>query len=151
MTEQIRPILVYLAGPIDEVTAEQAQGWREAVADEVGAGVALYSPAHAFVSAGPGNAPAVDMANRMIIQASDGMLAYLPASKRAFGTIREVEFARSMAKPVVCVCENPLVSLLAYDVQQSPHLDDGMGMLLEAIAEDRKMPEGGLFFGRRIP
>lgn len=128
--------LIYLAGPIDEVEQWEAREWREGMAGEAGAfNAVFFSPAHAYVNVTPENFPAVDRMNRCVIRQSDGVLALLLRETVGFGTIREIEFARSCGKPVMVVSEQEPVSLMAYDVMYEEPPGHGLWRLLEAIKE----------------
>lgn len=94
-------MLVYLAGPIDQVAREDARGWREQVAEVLGTlGLATFSPAHAFNGPGRTDGPALRAINRAAITASEAVLVVWYKGEFAFETIREIEFARSREIPV---------------------------------------------------
>src|SRR5690606_27011016 len=109
-----RIMLVYLAGPIDGVQRQEALDWREDVSQRLNqAGISTFSPAHAFsVVYFGGNNPsneatarAVTKINRYAIGQSSVVLAYLPKDRITIGTIREIEYAVSIGKPVVVLVE----------------------------------------------
>lgn len=142
MNGNSNPILIYLAGPIDDVPTEVAQEWREDAKDEAPTGVTFFSPAHAYSNATPATALAIDRANRNMIAVSDGLIANLAGLGRGFGSIREIEFARMQQKPVAVIHsqEDPIVSLLSYDLHLTTNIGDALEMLLLAIKERRDMP-----------
>jgi nucleoside 2-deoxyribosyltransferase len=137
---KVNPIMVYLAGPIDDITRDEAQGWRKEISESAPIGVLFYLPTNAYAGTSSVTAPAVDHMNRVAIAQSDGVLANLSGPGRGFGTIREIEFAKTMNKPVVVV-QDPmrrLVSLLLHDL----HMRDdgvfaGLGQLLVEIQKGR--------------
>jgi nucleoside 2-deoxyribosyltransferase len=139
---KIRPVMIYLAGPIDGIDIADAQAWREAVADHIGTGVLLYSPAHAYFNASEANAQIVMNMNRHAIVQSDGVLVnqmYL----KGYGTIREIEFARLQGKPVAVATKEKIEHLLAaYDLIVRHSLLDAAAALLEAIVKGRHTPSG---------
>lgn len=134
-------IIIYLAGPIDDIDREEAREWREQVGDQFGSGTLLYSPAHAFVNAHYINARAIEFVNRLVLQNCDGVLANLSGSGRAFGTIREIEFARLHGKPVAVVADVSMnVHFSTFDLMLAPSFDKACDLLLKAIGEVRERP-----------
>lgn len=116
--------MAYLAGPIDHVTHDVAMGWRDSVTD------LLYS--HQWATFNPagsvGNGPfapgrAVQMC-RAAIQICDILIAHLPPDTKAFGTIREIEYAKAIGKPVVVWSEWTATSLFSCDVPTLADLTD---------------------------
>lgn len=137
------PVLVYLAGPQDDVSTEQARGWRETLMSNAPSGVAFFSPAHAYGNVNPASFPPVDVCNRMVIRhVADAVIANLNGPGRAFGTIREIEWARAFNKPVVVIGE--VVSLMGHDVQTVATPAEAMQAVLEAVMSDRQQPPSGL-------
>lgn len=136
-------MLVYLAGPIDGVQRQEALDWREDVSQRLNqAGVSTFSPAHAFsvVHFGGDNpsnevtARAVTKINRYAIGQSSVVLAYLPKDRITIGTIREIEYAVSIGKPVVVLVERTDVSFLSlYDTIQVSGWDEAVGAVIEAL------------------
>ena len=136
-------MLVYLAGPIDGVQRKEALDWREGVSQCLNqAGISTFSPAHAFsVAYFGGNSPsnkaaaqAVTEINRYAISQSSVILAYLPKDSITIGTIREIEYAISIGKPVVVLVERtdtPFLSL--YDTIQVSDWDEAVGAVIEAL------------------
>lgn len=138
MTKEVQPILIYLAGPMDDVTEKEAKNWREKLAEVAPLDVAFFSPAHAYFGASVITARGVDYVSRCVINACSGLLANLAGAGRGFGTIREIEFARRFGKPVAVV--GSLDSLLTYDVFVVGSLVDGLNTLVEAIRHERSQP-----------
>ncbi len=136
-------MLVYLAGPIDGVQRQEALDWREDVSQHLNqAGVSTFSPAHAFsVVYFGGNSPlnkatarAVTEINRYAISQSSVVLAYLPKDRTTIGTIREIEYAVSIGKPVVVLVERTDVSFLSlYDTIQVSDWDEAVGAVIDAL------------------
>lgn len=136
-------MLVYLAGPVDGVQRQEALNWREDVSKRLNkAGVSTFSPAHAFSVAyfggnGPSNkatARAVTEINRYAISQSSVVLAYLPKDRTTIGTIREIEYAVSIGKPVVVLIERTDIPFLSlYDTIQVSNWDEAVGAVIEAL------------------
>jgi hypothetical protein len=147
MTQEPFPILIYLAGPIDDVTREVSHEWREQIED-MGSFVVFYSPAHAFIHTSEDNFPVVDYANRQMIDLCHGLLANLDEGA-GFGTIREIEHARRTRKPVTIIDPNGRYSKsrMTYDLAIAPSIDEGLTSLLTKIAEARNQPPMGFPFG----
>jgi len=136
-------MLVYLAGPVDGVQRQEALNWREDASQRLNrAGISTFSPAHAFSVAhfgsnGPLNkttARTVTEINRYAISQSSVVLAYLPKDRITIGTIREIEYAISIGKPVVVLVEytgTPFLSL--YDVIQASDWDEAVGAVIEVL------------------
>ena len=115
-------MLVYLAGPVDGVQQKEAWiGERMCPQYLNRAGISTFSPAHAFSVVyfggnGPSNkitAQTVTEINRYAISRSSVVLAYLPKDRTTIGTIREIEYAISIGKPVVALVEHTDVSFLS--------------------------------------
>jgi nucleoside 2-deoxyribosyltransferase len=136
-------MLVYLAGPVDGVQRQEALDWREDVSQRLKqAGVSTFSPAHAFsVVYFGGNslsnkatARAVTEINRYAISQSSVVLAYLPKDRITIGTIREIEYAVSIGKPVVVLVERTDISFLSlYDTIQVSDWDEAVGAVIEVL------------------
>ncbi len=136
-------MLVYLAGPVDGVQRQEALDWREDMSQRLNqAGISTFSPAHAFsVMHFGGNSPsnkataqAVTEINRYAISQSSVVLAYLPKDRTTIGTIREIEYAVSIGKPVVVLIEHTDVSFLSlYDTIQVFDWDGAVGAVIEAL------------------
>ncbi len=137
-------MLVYLAGPIDRVQRQEALNWREDVSRRLNqAGVSTFSPAHAFsviyfggnIPSNKATARAVTEINRCAIRQSSVILAYLPKDRTTIGTIREIEYAVSIGKPVVVLIECTDVSFLSlYDTIQVSDWDEAVGAVIEALS-----------------
>ena len=136
-------MLVYLAGPIDGVQRQEALDWREDVSQRLNqADISTFSPAHAFsvVYSGGNSLPnkvtaqAVTKINRSAIRQSSVVLAYLPKDRITIGTIREIEYAVSIGKPVVALVERTDISFLSlYDIIQVSDWDEAVGAVIEAL------------------
>jgi hypothetical protein len=123
--------LVYLAGPIDGISREDALGWRVKLAETAPSMTLLYNPVTAYHGVNTGTARAADTINRMVISRCSAVIADLRGPGRAFGTIREIEFARLNDKLVVVVSDEPLDSLLAYDCHWAPTPEEALDLVLE--------------------
>jgi nucleoside 2-deoxyribosyltransferase len=136
-------MLVYLAGPVDGVQRQEALAWREDVSQRLNrVGVSTFSPAHAFSvvcfggnrSSNKATARAVTEINRHAISQSSVVLAYLPKDYITIGTIREIEYAVSIGKPVVTLVEHTDVFFLSlYDTIQVSDWDEAVGVVIEAL------------------
>lgn len=141
----MKPI-VYLAGPIDDIPLEHAQRWRDiATTDLEGRGVAVYDPTRevsnlrALVALDLGRstreiaAARICSWNRRAIGESVCMLAALAGPGRAFGTIREIEYAKQLQIPVVLWANPPVVSFEAWDLFQYPSYREAMEHILQIV------------------
>ena len=127
--------LIYLAGPIDGVSIEDACAWREDLARHAPVGVVLFNPATAFHNVNKQTIQGADAVNRMVIQMSSAVVANLSGPGRAFGTMREIEFARGACGKlvVVAVGPEPIEALLAYDLIQAPDPLEALEFALEQL------------------
>lgn len=136
-------MLVYLAGPIDAVP-DCGISWRENVIDKLSArGHHTYSPAHAFFLSPASDvmkiargdamkiARQVDAINRLAIGQCDVVLAYLPRDYRTVGTPREIEYARTIGKPVATVIDPPDQHLSLWDVYRTASFDEAVDWIEE--------------------
>lgn len=105
-------MMVYLAGPIDDVDKPQADGWRDSLAVLLAErDLVSFFPNRAYVVS---NRPskeemeAVVNCNRHAIACSVATIAYLGGPGRGIGTIREIEFSRHMSKPVIVISDGGL-------------------------------------------
>lgn len=123
---------LYLAGPIDMVSKEQARGWRESLAAKFPQ-VLFYLPTHAYANASMEQAMRVERYNRAAVLASDGILVNLLAERPSVGTVRELEFAVSSGIPAVVVASRVLSdkSIALHDVPKLTDLEDGVFKLME--------------------
>lgn len=130
--------MIYLAGPIDGVSIEEACGWREELAKEAPAGALLFNPATAWHGVSGVTAAAADIGNRFIIERCSGVVANLAGEGRAFGTIREIEYARHCGKGVAVVVDRPLDSVLAHDVMQAETPIGALQQLMEWVIQGQQ-------------
>lgn len=120
-------MLGYLGGPIDQVTKEQANDWREAAERALaGLGVTFYDPNRAYRH-GPNYmnaAQAIMHIDRMAIEACDFLVINL-MDGLGIGTIREIEYGTSLRKPVFVAYPAELAehSVWLVDVRVFPNLD----------------------------
>lgn len=115
-------MLIYLAGPIDNVSVQEATHWRLEFQEAMPAHWLTFNPFSAFGGATPEAAPhavkAVCRINRHAIDQCDALVAKL--SGAAFGTVREVEYARIQAQiPVVLILEDSKVGFEYHDLTQT--------------------------------
>lgn len=138
----MRVPLVYLAGPIDAVSKEEADDWRCDAAKRLAShGLVSFMPQRAFVlpvSPGTKAASAVRAANRAVIDRCAAMLAHVPEATLCLGTIREVEYARAQEKAVIVFGAPALRSSLeAHDVVLSPDLGEACEDLVLWLRDGR--------------
>lgn len=113
------PKMVYLAGPVDGIPEEDALIWRAETAKALGLyGVNVYNPMGPYLyNTGDMRISAKEICEicRYAINKSDVVLVNLTGKGKAFGTIREIEYAKSIGKRVVVAGD--VVSLFGYDVE----------------------------------
>lgn len=102
-------MIIYLAGPIDDVSTEDATNWRQFAARYLAFhGMGAYDPAAAFSPCPDGfgvtidDAPAVRAINNTAIQLCDAVLANC-FTGFTLGTVREIERAKKEGLPVFLV------------------------------------------------
>lgn len=127
---QTKPKLVYLAGPIDGVSQDEAIGWREATAAAINKkGINVFNPAKAYnicdLSTVKKQIADID---RAAIRECDVVIANLYGNGKGFGTIREIEYAVSLGKRVIVVIDK-LESAFAHDVEAVELLKDAVELL----------------------
>jgi nucleoside 2-deoxyribosyltransferase len=83
----------------------------------------------------------VEYVNRQVLSVCDGVLVNLRNRAAAFGTIREVEFAKLQQKPVVVVSKDPVMSLSAYDLFQEDTMERGLARLVEVVKMELQAPQ----------
>ena len=113
------PCMVYLAGPVDGISRIDSLGWRGIVGRELAErGMTCYNPPAAFRTPdnGVARADCLRAINRAAIAVSDVVFVNLLGPGRGFGTIREIEAARMLNKPVFVMGEGLGRSLESFDV-----------------------------------
>lgn len=145
--------LVYLAGPVDLVTDDEASTWRGLVTEKLrAANVVAYWPN--LAANGPYDVPvhlatskALRVVHRAALDVCPVVLArFLPAM--GLGTVREVEYARAAGKTVI-VHGDPdalLRSHEAHDLSWSEDLDDCVQVAISTI----DMPPAPVWEGNRF-
>lgn len=116
-------VLIYAAGAMDDVSKDEAQGWRHDLGVLVPDDCVIVSPAHAYFNVKTCNAEAADRANRALIRSSDLVVANLSIG-RCFGTAREIEYALNHSCPVIAFGE--VRSLLKYDMTCVDTIEDAV-------------------------
>lgn len=117
---------IYLAGPINNISAKDSDDWRATVIRTLGMhGIGCFSPnrAHA-VGKIAWNAKKVADIDRYAISQCDMVIANL-SQEVSFGTVREIEYARSIGKRVIVVKEN-LTSAFAHDCEVVDNLSEAL-------------------------
>jgi hypothetical protein len=131
--EVTRPA-VYLAGPVDDIQPDEAVGWRERIAADWPE-ILFFCPPTAFLNRSMESAGALDRIEKRVITECNAMLANLGGPGKGFGTIREIEYARSHEgghRPVVVVGDYA-ESLMAWDVMVADDIEEGMKVLVERM------------------
>lgn len=134
--------MIYLAGPMDGISDQEAHGWREQIAIEY-PNILFFMPHRAYANSSRHTALSVDHMNRHAINCSSGLLANLIGPGRGFGTIREIEFARMKQKRVAIAADERDIgqhTLLAYDIDVQATITDAMNSLLEWLTDAVNQP-----------
>lgn len=125
-------MLAYLAGPLDGVSYEEGRDWYDVIERLAPPGWVIYRPGHAFASAAS-DPHSMNEANRAVIShTAMVVIANLSGPGRAFGTIREIEFAKANGTAVVVVGDL-YESLLAYDVDCVDTLEEVWPLITDRI------------------
>lgn len=96
-------LVVYLAGPVDDVDAGQAMGWRQQFAQLAPSALCICPPT-VFLNARMDTAPGVRLVCHSLIASSSVVVANLLGPGLGLGTAREVEIAvRDVGVPVVAM------------------------------------------------
>lgn len=125
--------MIYLAGPID--SDPKAGPWRsQAAAHLAEHGIATFNPLLAF--AGATCAPQyVDEINRYALATCTAVLVNLLTDGRAFGTIREIEQAAHLEKPMIVVAGEWIINhVSAYDLAIEGRLEAALDLLVKQYA-----------------
>lgn len=134
--------LVYLAGPIDGVSEDNASRWRVKMSRSLFRhGIAAYDPYAAFLGCHQNAAEQMWSLNRAAIQTADALLAYLAGPGIGFGTVREIEFARSVGKRVIVV-STQLSVMSSWDLEVVETLSDALRRITGKEDEDLHTREG---------
>lgn len=123
-------MLIYLAGPMDGVGLDEARSWREDAQSRLSAiGCGTFSPAHAYSSPYYIKEAIQDLNREAIIRSAGMLVNYGP---KAFGTLREIEAARLLDKPVAVIAGDFIGPLSAHVETHDLLLSDN---LVSAIAK----------------
>lgn len=146
-------IAVYLAGPVDGTN--DPTGWREKLGEFSPDEVLLYSPPHAFMNPCKTNAQALMAVNFAVIDICAGMIANLSVPGRAFGTIREIEYAINRGSPHISIVGDVSESLYAAGLCQFDTPEEALTHIVEKYMAARehheKMANAFGFLGHIIP
>lgn len=125
---------VYLAGPIDDVQADEALGWRQQAAHALNAeGFTCYNPCGAFLCTSPvDSAGFITLVNETALRAASFVLVYLDGPGKAIGTIREMELAVRLGKPVLVVYQSANQHVALHDVTICSSVVDAVSRILKA-------------------
>lgn len=132
-------LAVYLAGPIDGIASYDAKNWREYASKRLcDIGCTCFDPTspYLFPSLAGARADYIRHINRAAVTGADIILAHLGGPGRGLGTIREIEYAHSLGKPVVAILSDDLErSMESHDLIKVRTLDDAIvvieGMVIE--------------------
>jgi len=122
----------YLAGPIDEVSAEDAMNWRRTAAGMLAKDHwAIFDPSQAFGGqyVATLHPKWLRNINRAAIMACDVVLAKVPTNHRGFETLREIEFAKSRGKRVVVWTDSTSCGL--FDLEHDDNLPGCVGLVVQ--------------------
>lgn len=149
--EPVKPLfMMYLAGPMDDVSTEEASGWRDKVIAEF-PDIVFFRPDLAYGNATADTAPAILHMNQHGIECSQALIANLSGPGRGFGTIREIEYARTKTRYVAIAADRKDIgphTLMAHDC----HLFDTPTEAVQAAWEflTDKINEPPMFMGLRL-
>lgn len=120
--------MVYLAGPIDNVDTALALGWRKSTGEILATcGVTSFNPCAAFFVGKQPPAELIRSINRHALFVSHICLVNLTGPTMGFGTLREIEYARSLGKRVIVAHNSKLDNHLdAYDLELVDTLEDAI-------------------------
>lgn len=133
--------MVFLSGPIDDVDGREASSWRDTLSRMLlGNGIASFNPYLAFKLEIDQKfiADKVISINKAAIDQCDLLIANLNGPGRAFGTIREIEYARLKNIPVIIIGD--VVSLSAHDcvvLKDFKELYEFLGMKIDTSKENK--------------
>lgn len=113
-----RPV-VYLAGPIDYISHDEARAWRETVIS-----LGLFDVFDPMAVARAVALPNVKLANDSLLAASDGVLVRIDPTVTSWGTPYEVAVARRVHDlPMVFVTNGPNAEMPLYYQDVPSHHD----------------------------
>jgi len=126
--------MVYLAGPVDNADEKDGHAWRDISSDVLYRfyGIATYHPQapwRGFAKKGEQwwilHAKWLDLVNRAAITGADALLVNL--RKPSLGTTREIEFAKSIGKPVfIFTGGSAAKNYLTYDLYEYCHMEEAI-------------------------
>lgn len=129
---------LYIGGPID--AGDCPSEWRDEFYLEIkkyygNNSVVVYDPAMAFTVGGhltEDDKKSISETNRTFINQADAALFYLPGRSRAFGTIREIEFASKIGIIVVLVDPDMVYRehVESHDIDSVDTVKDAITLLL---------------------
>lgn len=134
MSEPRPSAVVYLAGPIDDITVEEAFTWRAKIAEDW-PDILFYNPVGAIMNGSHETAPAADTVNRAVIRASTILLANLTGPGRGFGTVREIEYASSLNHVLVAVAGDLDRTMMKYDLIVKETVNEALTKALETLTD----------------
>jgi len=113
--------LVYLAGPIDDISIKESHNWREDIARRLAyRGISSFNPAKAYTLTLL-NPPSdlIKNINRFAIEQCDVVVVYLYGEGKGYGTMREIEYAKNINKRVIVIGNLSEISshLEMYDIE----------------------------------
>lgn len=133
---------VYLAGPVDTVSRETATSWRELVAKVLtDHGIICYLPNlpwRGFSSCSSlwqEHAQWIDTVNRCAIHEADAVFANM--HRVTIGTTREIEFARSINKPVFAVLREEKRIVCTHDIYLFKSIHSALSELVKYSPKGR--------------
>lgn len=130
--------LVYLAGPIDDVSSVEAKNWRAEIVNELSAiNVGTFDPsrAYSFNMRNEQDCHVVDNINRYALARCRYVLIYLDGPGKAIGTIRELEYASSLHKDIVVVFDTDIPRVALAGIPCYPDLNKAVAYIKKREAE----------------
>lgn len=121
--------LWYLASPLDGLETD-GTAWYDELDGICPDDMVGFMPGRSYIGANAKTAADVDQANRAVIAVSLGVIANLSGPGRALGTHREIEFARSLGKPVIAIGDLSK-SLASHDLSIVLDLQGAVDRLVE--------------------
>lgn len=126
--------VVYLAGPIDQVSVEESTKWREVAAQALEEVAITVSPRGMVAGGAVNDGSAVMALCRAVVPLCSHILTYLPRGVPALGTIREIEYARGLGLPVHVVGDWVSASAFSADLTVHHSLANAIEYLIDEFS-----------------
>lgn len=136
--------MCYLAGAIDTILPEHAQGWRKKAANVLNAyGIHAYDPSVGFSLCRTNNedwlskSKVIIDVNNLVIQNSEYVLAEMEFDCQHTGTVLEIKMASEMGKVVVVWNSNKFTPMYLHNIQNI-HIFPTLSQCVNYIVEHSK-------------